>query len=99
VMWGALKGGTGYGMKVVAFGGTWAVLEEGSAHVEHVEKVREVVAGTGGAAIFSLFAGLPWVLTRKVLMLGAGTGGVLAGLRWMKDRAEIRSQNVGPIES
>src|ERR1700748_2855145 len=40
VMWGALKGGAVYGMKVVAFGGTWAALEEISSRIEHVEKVR-----------------------------------------------------------
>jgi len=98
-MWGALKGGAVYGMKVVAFGGTWAALEEVSSRVEHVEKVREVVAGMGGATIFSLFARLPWVMARKVLLLGAGTGGVLSGLRWMKEEVEIRAQKEETIES
>jgi hypothetical protein len=54
-MWGSLKGGGVYGMKVVAIGGTWAALEELSSQVQPVNSVREVVAGTGGAAIFSAF--------------------------------------------
>ena len=39
-------------------------------------------------------ARLPWVMTRKVLLLGAVTGGVLAGLRLAKEQVEIRAQKV-----
>jgi hypothetical protein len=53
-MWGGLKGGGMYGMKVLGMGGTWTMLEEVGSRVKGVDRVREVFAGMGAGAIFSL---------------------------------------------
>lgn len=60
VMWGALKGGAGVGLKMAAFGGLWVGLEQGSLAVservggkagEWVGEGREMVAGVGSAGL------------------------------------------------
>jgi len=85
MMWGGLKEGGKDAVKLGVVGLAWASLEDGIARIGG-EEVKEVGAGLGTAAMFSTVYRLPWITTRRALVLGTAIGCTMSGLRWGQSR-------------
>ncbi|KAI0686791.1 hypothetical protein BC835DRAFT_1229957, partial [Cytidiella melzeri] len=70
----------------------WVCFEEGMNRLRYpwADHLREVVAGTGTAAVFSLAYRLPRKAAARTLLLGVTVGFAMRGLRWSQE--QLREQ-------
>ncbi|KAI0347184.1 hypothetical protein BDW22DRAFT_1367558 [Trametopsis cervina] len=107
VLMGGLKEA---GAEAARLGGTaagWVCLEEGVERLDGkwpgmgVGEVREVVAGTGTAAVFSLAYRLPRKAATRAILLGLMVGCTMRGLRWsqayLREGAEARAAELEAV--
>ncbi|KAL5508218.1 hypothetical protein ACEPAH_5837 [Sanghuangporus vaninii] len=97
MMWGGLREGGRKALQLGAIGATFAACEDGVDRVGFGE-VKEAGAGVGTAVLFCAFYRLPWVLTRRVVLLGGVVGAGMSLARLAQRRLLVLRDEYGARE-